>query len=179
MEQWLAEANALQDIQRQIMHLGKPIIAAVSGYALGGGCEFAMGCDIRVAAQSAVFGFPETGVGLTVTNAGTKLLTHLVGLGKAKELVLTGDFIDAAEAARIGLVNQVTADDALMAAADAMADKIAKRSPFAQRLSRIAIDRGMEASFDQIMELEVSHLLVCAGSAGEYVSRRLEEMKKE
>ena len=179
MDQWIEEANGLQDIQRQIMHLGKPIIAAVSGYALGGGCEFAMGCDIRIAAENAVFGFPETGVGLTVTNAGTKLLTHLVGLGKAKELVLTGEFIGAREAERIGLVNQVTPDAALMKAARAMAEKIARRSPLAQRLSRIAIDRGMEASFDQIMELEVSHLLVCAGSEGEYVRRRLEEMKKK
>ncbi len=179
MAQWIEEADGLQDIQRQIMHLGKPIIAAVSGYALGGGCEFAMGCDIRIAGDSAVFGFPETGVGLTVTNAGTKLLTHLVGLGKAKELVLTGDFIEAREAARIGLVNRVTPDAALMEAALAMADKIARRSPLAQRLSRIAIDRGMEAGFEQIMELEVSHLLVCAGSEGEYVKKRLEEMKKE
>ena len=178
MQQWIEEANGLQDIQRQIMHLGKPIIAAVSGYALGGGCEFAMGCDVRIAAKNAVFGFPETGVGLTVTNAGTKLLTQLVGLGKAKELVLTGEFIDAEEAARIGLANQVTEDGGLMDAALAMADKMAARSPLAQRLSRIAIDRGMEASFDHIMELEVSHLLVCAGSAGEYVSKRLEQMKK-
>ena len=91
------------------MKLGKPIIAAISGYALGGGCEFAMGCDIRIAAKTAVLGFPETTVGMTVTNAGTKLLPHLVGLGKAKELVLTGDFIDAFEAQRIGLVNKVVA----------------------------------------------------------------------
>ncbi len=177
-KQWIEEANGLQDIQRQIMHLAKPIIAAVSGYALGGGCEFAMGCDIRIAAENAVFGFPETGVGLTVTNAGTKLLTHLVGLGKAKELVLTGDFIDAAEAARIGLANKVVPNENLMEAALAMADKIAKRSPLAQRLSRIAIDRGMESGFEQTMELEVSQLLMCAASEGDYVSRRLLEMKK-
>jgi enoyl-CoA hydratase len=138
-----------------------------------------MGCDIRIAAESAVFGFPETGVGLTVTNAGTKLLTHLVGLGKAKELVLTGDFIDAREAARIGLVNQVTTHDTLMDAALAMADKIARRSPLAQRFSRIAIDRGMEASFEQIMELEICHLLACAHSEQAFLRQRLEQMKKK
>lgn len=177
-QEWLDEAERLQEIQRMIMKLGKPIIAAVPGYALGGGCEFAMGCDIRIAAQTATFGFPETTVGMTVTNAGTKLLTHLVGLGKAKELVLTGDFIDAAQALAIGLVNSVVPLDNLMAASMAMAEKIASRSPLATRLSRIAIDQGMESSFDQIMELEKSHLLICAQSGTEFVKKRLKEMKK-
>lgn len=176
LEQWTDEAQRLQDIQRMTMKLGKPIIAAIPGYALGGGCEFAMGCDIRIAAQTAVFGFPETTVGMTVTNAGTKLLPHLVGLGKAKELVLTGDFIDAPEALRIGLVNRVVAVETLMAESLAMAAKIAGRSPLATNLSRTAIDQGMEASFDQIMELEKSHLLICAQNGTEYVEKRLKEM---
>jgi len=177
--QWYEEADRLQNIQRMFMRIGKAMIAAVSGYALGGGCEFAMACDIRIADASATFGFPETGVGLTVTNAGTKLLTHLVGLGKAKELVFTGDFIDAEEALRIGLVNKVVARQDLMAESLAMARKIGKRSPLALRLSRIAIDQGMEASFDQIMELEASHLVVCGQQDPAYVRKRLEEMKKE
>ncbi|MGM0664213.1 MAG: enoyl-CoA hydratase/isomerase family protein [Thermodesulfobacteriota bacterium] len=178
LEQWIEETERLQNIQRMIMKIGKPVIAAVSGYALGGGCEFAMGCDLRIADESARFGFPETGVGLTVTNAGTKLLTHLVGLGKAKELILCGDFIDAREAERIGLVNKVVAPEELMPEAVALAEKMGKRSPLALRLSRIAIDQGMETSFDQTLELELSHLLICAQQDQTYVRRRLEEMSK-
>jgi enoyl-CoA hydratase/carnithine racemase len=179
MEQWMDEAQRLQDVQRMTMKLGKPIIAAISGYALGGGCEFAMGCDIRIAAKTAVLGFPETTVGMTVTNAGTKLLPHLVGLGKAKELVLTGDFIDAFEAQRIGLVNKVVASEDLMTESMAMAEKIASRSPLATSLSRTALDQGLEASFDQIMELEKSHLIICAQSGTEFVEKRLKEMKEK
>lgn len=178
LEQWMDEAQRLQEVQRMTMKLGKPIIAAIPGYALGGGCEFAMGCDIRIASETAVLGFPETTVGMTITNAGTKLLPHLVGLGKAKELVLTGDFIDAFEAQRIGLVNKVVAPDELMAESMAMAEKIASRSPLATRLSRTALDQGMEASFDQTMELEISHLLVCAQSGTDFVEKRLKEMNK-
>ena len=176
MSQWLEEADRLQEVQRMTMRLGKPIIAAISGYALGGGCEFAMGCDIRIASDTAVLGFPETTVGMTVTNAGTKILTHLVGLGKAKELVFTGDFIDAAEAEKIGLVNKVVPEKALMSAAMTMAQKIAGRSPLAVSLSRTAIDMGMESSFEQTMELEKSHLLMCSHSEIEFVKKRLKEM---
>jgi enoyl-CoA hydratase/carnithine racemase len=179
LDQWIEEANALQDIQRLILRLGKPLIAAVSGYALGGGCEFAMGCDIRIAAENAVFGFPETGVGMTVTNAGTKLLTHLVGLGKAKELILIGDFINAREAERFGLVNRVVPTADLMKEAVHMAEKISKRSPVATRLSRIAIDKGMETGFEQILELEAAHLLVSAQTGKAYVEQRLKAMKKD
>ena len=178
-EQWVDEAERLQEIQRMTMKLGKPIIAAVPGYALGGGSEYAMGCDIRIAAETAVFGFPETTVGMTVTNAGTKILTHLVGLGKAKELIFTGDFIDAAEALKIGLVNKVVPLKNLMDESMIMSKKIASRSPLAVNLSRTAIDQGMEASFDQILELEKSHLLICAQSGTEFVEKRLKEMDKK
>jgi enoyl-CoA hydratase/carnithine racemase len=178
IEQWMEEAQRLQDVQRMTMQIGKPIIAAINGYALGGGCEFAMGCDIRIGSENAVLGFPETTVGMTVTNAGTKILPHLVGLGKAKELVLTGDFIDALEAQRIGLINSVVSSENLMTESMAMAKKIASRSPLATRLSRIALDQGMEASFDQIMELEKSHLLICAQNGTEFVEKRLKEMNE-
>jgi len=178
IEEWMDEAQRLQDVQRMTMELGKPIIAAIDGYALGGGCEFAMGCDIRIGAETAVFGFPETTVGMTVTNAGTKILPHLVGLGKAKELVLTGDFIDAFEAERIGLINSVVPPENLMTESMAMAKKIAGRSPLATRLSRTALDLGMEAGFDQTMELEKSHLLICAQNGTEFVEKRLKEMKE-
>ena len=176
LEQWMDEAERLQEVQRMTMKLGKPIIAAIPGYALGGGCEFAMGCDIRIASETAVLGFPETTVGMTVTNAGTKILPHLVGLGKAKELILTGDFIDAFEAEKIGLLNKVVPPESLMVESMAMAEKIASRSPLATSLSRTAIDHGMEAGFDQIMELEKSHLIICAQSGTEFVQKRLKEM---
>jgi enoyl-CoA hydratase len=140
-----------------------------------------MSCDIRIAAESATFGFPETGVGLTVTTAGTKLLTQIVGLGKAKELIFTGDFIDAEEARVIGLANRVVAEDSLMEESIAMAEKIASRSPLALRLSRIAIDQGLDAGFEQTLEIEASHLLICtqAQNQEQYVARRLEKMKNK
>ena len=179
-EVWEREVDALQEVQRAIMRLGKPLIAAVRGYAVGGGCEFAMSCDIRIAAKDAHFGFPETGVGLTVTTAGTKLLSHLVGLGKAKELVFTGDFIDADEAARIGLVNRVVPGDDLMEEALAIARKISGRSPLALRLSRSAIEQGLHSSFEQTLELEASQILACVGDGRyvDYVERKVTEMAK-
>jgi enoyl-CoA hydratase len=178
-EDWIEETEGLQDVQRVIMALGKPLIAAVPGYALGGGCEFAMSCDIRIAAEEAKFGFPETDVGLTITTAGTKLLAQIVGLGKAKELVFTGDFIDAAEALRIGLANKVVSAENLLDEALAMARRIAEKSPLALKLSRIAIDQGLHSSFEQTLELEAGHLLTCAGAQnqGQFVERKLAKMK--
>lgn len=177
-DDWQREVYALQEVQRAAMRLGKPLIAAVHGYAVGGGCEFAMSCDIRIAAQDASFGFPETGVGMTVTTAGTKLLSHLVGLGKAKELIFTGEFIDADEAARIGLVNRVVPGEKLIDEALAIAQKIALRSPLSLRLSRSAIEQGLNASFEQTLELEASHLLTCIGDGSylKYVDKRIAEM---
>ena len=179
-ERWMQEVDALQDVQRTIMRLGKPLIAAVRGYAVGGGCEFAMSCDIRIAAQDAQFGFPEIVVGLTLTTAGTKLLSQLVGLGKAKELVFTGDFIDADEAHRIGLVNKVVPGEDLLDEALAMARRIGERSPLALRLSRTAIEQGLHSSFEQTLELEADQILTCVGEQGymKYVDRRLADMKK-
>lgn len=180
-ETWIEETDGLQEIQRVILRLGKPLIAVVRGYALGGGCEFAMSCDIRIAAQDARFGFPETGLGLTVTTAGTKLLSQLVGLGKAKELIFTGQFIEAEEALRIDLVNQVVPGENLWEEAMAMARKIGERSPLALKLSRIAIDQGLHASFEQILELEANHLLICVGAQDqkELVEKKMATMKKE
>jgi enoyl-CoA hydratase len=178
---WFKETEGLQDIQRNILNLGKPLIAAVRGYAVGGGCEFAMSCDIRIAAEDAKFGFPETGVGLTVTTAGTKLLTQLVGLGKAKELIFTGEFIDAQEALKYGLVNKVVPSDQLMDETMKMAKKIAERSPLAIKLSRIAIDQGMSASFEEILEIETNHCMLCvaAGSQEPYIKKKLESIEKK
>lgn len=179
LEQWIQETGGLQEVQRVILGLGKPLIAAVPGYALGAGCEFAMSCDIRIASAEAKFGFPETDVGLTITTAGTKLLAQIVGLGKAKELVFTGDFIDAREALRIGLVNKVVTTETLMPEAVAMAHKIVAKSPLALKLTRIAIDQGLHSSFEQTLELEASHLLTCvaAQNQDQFVAARLKKMK--
>jgi enoyl-CoA hydratase len=179
-ETWIKEINGLQEIQRVIMKLDKPLIAAIHGYALGGGCEFAMSCDIRIATKNAKFGFPETGVGLTVTTAGTKLLSQLVGLGKAKELIFTGEYVDAYEALRIGLVNKVVPENELLDDAMAIARKIGEKSPLALRLSRIAIDQGLHSSFEQILEIEANHLTICVGAQNqkEFVEKKLVEMKK-
>jgi len=179
-ETWIEETDGLQEIQRMIMSLGKPLIAAVQGYALGGGCEFAMSCDIRIATEDAKFGFPETEVGLTVTTAGTKLLTQIVGLGKAKELVFTGEFVDAHEALRIGLANKVVPAETLIDEALGMANKIGEKSPLALKLSRIAIEQGLHSSFEQILEIEANHLLICisAQNQKEFVEKKLQKMKK-
>jgi enoyl-CoA hydratase len=181
LAQWTREVDALQEIQRVISKLGKPLLAAVRGYALGGGLEFALCCDIRIAAEDARFGFPETGVGLTVTSAGTKLIAQIVGLGKAKELIFTGDFIDAAEALQIGLVNQVVSGDDLMEAAFGMCRKINQRSPLALRLSRIAVDQGLHSSFEQILEIEAGHLLTCVQAEDQrrFLDARMQELKRE
>ena len=179
-ETWIDETDGLQEIQRMIISLGKPLIAAVQGYALGGGCEFAMSCDIRIATEDAKFGFPETEVGLTVTTAGTKLLTQIVGLGKAKELVFTGEFVDAHEALRIGLANKVVPAETLIDEALGMANKIGEKSPLALKLSRIAIEQGLHSSFEQILEIEANHLLICisAQNQKEFVEKKLQKMKK-
>ena len=179
-EIWEEEADRFREIQRAVLRLGKPLIAAVRGHAVGGGSAFAMCCDLRIAAEDARLGFPETRVGLTVVMAGTKLLSQLVGLGKAKELIFTGDIIDAAEAVRIGLVNAVVPNEGLMDAALEMARKIAERSPLALKLSRIALDQGLDASYDQILEIETRHLLLCVANQSHvpYVEKTLAEMKK-
>lgn len=178
-KQWTIEVDALQDVQRVILGLGKPLIAAVNGYAVGGGLEFALSCDIRIAAEGAQFGFPETSVGLTVTTAGTKLITQIVGLGKAKELILTGRFIDAQEALGMGLVTKVVDSESLIDQAMKTCRSINERSPLALKLSRIAIDQGMNASFEQILELEASHLLTCIYSNEQQalVDSKLKKMK--
>jgi enoyl-CoA hydratase len=178
-QDWIIETEGLQEVQRVIMDLGKPLIAAVRGYALGGGCEFALSCDIRIAAEDAKFGFPETEVGLTITTAGTKLLAQIVGLGKAKELVFTGDFTNAHEALRIGLANKVVPAESLLDEALSMARRISEKSPLSLKLSRIAIDQGLHSSFEQTLELEASHLLTCVGAQNqkEFVEKKLKKMK--
>lgn len=134
--------SAPQESFQVIAELPKPTIAAVNGYALGGGCELAMACDIRIAADTARFGLPEVGLGIMPGAGGTQRLARLVGLGKAKELIFTGAIIEAEEALRIGLVNRVVPAGELLAAALAMAEQIASRAPISIRLAKAALNLG-------------------------------------
>jgi enoyl-CoA hydratase len=132
----------------------KPVIAAVNGYCLGGGNELAMGCDMRIAADSAKFGQPEVKLGIIPGFAGTQRLSRLVGKGRAKEMIYTGEMIDAAEACRIGLVNRVVAKDRLIKEAKALAMKMCDKSASAIRLCKEAIDNGLEMDFARAARYE-------------------------
>jgi enoyl-CoA hydratase len=132
----------------------KPVIAAVNGYCLGGGNELAMGCDLRIAADSAKFGQPEVKLGIIPGFAGTQRLSRLVGKGRAKEMIYTGEMIDAAEACRIGLVNRVVAKDRLIKEAKALAMKMCDKSASAIRLCKEAIDNGLEMDFARAARYE-------------------------
>jgi enoyl-CoA hydratase len=155
LEESMALIEELQETTRVILRMGKPVIAAVHGYALGAGCEWTMNCDIRIAAEGAKFGFPETGIGTTVTNAGTKLLTLLVGLGRAKELVLTSRMIEAKEAKEWGLVSEVVPLNALEETTMDMARKIAKNPTMSTRLAKAALNQAVNESYEQTLEREV------------------------
>ena len=137
-------------------NLTKPTICAINGYALGGGCELAMACDIRIATGRSKFGQPETGLGLIPGAGGTQRLSRLVGPGKAKELIFTGKIIGAEEALRIGLLNEVTEDtqEAVMAAAEEMARMILKKGPVATRMAKIAINLGYDTDMTTGLMLE-------------------------
>ena len=137
-------------------NLYKPTICAVNGYALGGGCELAMACDIRIATGRSKFGQPETGLGLIPGAGGTQRLSRLVGLGRAKELIFTGRIITAEEALRIGLVNEVTEDtqEAVIEAAETMAKQILKKGPVATQMAKIAINLGYDADMATGLMLE-------------------------
>ena len=160
VEEGLAAIETMQDTTRTMLRMGKPIIAAVHGYALGAGCEWAMDCDIRIAAEGTKFGFPETNVGGTVTNAGTKLLPLLVGLGRAKELVFTNEMIDAKQAEQWGLVNKVVPLEELDKTAMDMAKKIAQNSTLAIYFSKRALNQGAYQDFEQTLELETRDAMV-------------------
>ena len=137
-----------------IARLNKPVIAAINGFALGGGCELALACDIRVAVEGAKVGLPEVSRGMIPGSGGTQRLSRVVGLGKALELILTGSVIDAEEACRIGLVNKVVPRDGLMAAAEEYAQAIATKAPVAVVLAKEAVREGYEMSLDDGLRLE-------------------------
>lgn len=165
----------IQDVTRRIRALPQPVIAAVHGYAIGAGAEFALGCDLVLAADDAVFAFPESGLGLSVTGGISRLLPLLVGPLRAKELLLLGERVDAATAARIGLVNAVVPD--VREAALAWARAIAAKPAYSVALAKRALDAGVDSTLDAALELEVAHALVTdtaaevAESAARFQSR--------
>ena len=142
------------NVFRKIELMEKPIIAAVNGFALGGGCELSMCCDIRIASEKAKFGQPEVGLGIIPGFAGTQRLSRLVGMGRAKELIFTTDMINAEEAYRIGLVNKVVSADQLMEEALNMANKIVGKGQIAVRFAKTSINRGMETDIETGMVIE-------------------------
>ena len=142
------------DIFLMIESFPLPVIAAVNGFALGGGCELAMSCDIRICSDNAMFGQPEVGLGITPGFGGTQRLARLVGMGMAKQLLYTARNIDAAEALRIGLVNAVIPQAELLDAALKMAGQIAKNAPIAVRACKKAVNEGMQVSIDKAVDIE-------------------------
>jgi len=146
---------------KKIENLRIPTIAAVNGYALGGGCELALACDIRIACEGAKFGQPEVGLGITPGFGGTQRLTRIVGLAKAKELIFTGEIIDANEALRIGLVNKIVKKEELMEAALKLARKIASNAPIAVMLAKSSINKGYQMDIDTAVMYETEVFSQC------------------
>jgi enoyl-CoA hydratase len=139
----------------KIENLNKPTIAAVCGPALGGGCELALACDIRIAAENALFGQPEIKIGVIPAGGGTQRLPRLVGIGRAKELLYSGDPIDAVEAFRIGLVNKVTSVEQLLPEAKKMAQKFVERPAFALKMLKSAINQGINMDLRSALSYEM------------------------
>jgi len=153
------------EVMSVIENFSKPVIAAVNGFALGGGCELAMACDIRVAAENARFGQPEVNLGVIPGFGGTLRLTRLIGKGRAKELIFTGDMINAQEAYRIGLANKVVPAEELLTVARDMATKIASKGPVAVRFAKEAVDSGLEMDLDRAGQFEANLFALCFATA--------------
>ena len=160
-----ARAQLGQSVFRRLERCGKPVIAAVNGFALGGGCELAMACHLRVASENAKFGQPEVKLGIGPGYGGTVRLPRLVGRGRALELLLTGEMIDAAEAHRIGLVNRVVPADRLIAETEALLRTILANGPLAIRFVIEAVDAGLELSVDDGLLLEANHFGLLSATA--------------
>jgi enoyl-CoA hydratase len=160
-----ARAQLGQSVFRRLERLGKPVVAAVNGFALGGGCELAMACHLRVASENARFGQPEVKLGIGPGYGGTVRLPRLVGRGRALELLLTGDMIDAQEAWRIGLVNRVVPAERLLAEAEALLRKILENGPLAVRFVIEAVDAGLELPVDDALLLEANQFGLLSATA--------------
>lgn len=150
-----------QAVFNKIENLPKPVIAAINGYALGGGCEICMACDIRIASEKAKFGQPEVSLGIPPGFGGTQRLPRLIGKGRAKELLFTGDMIDAAEAYRIGLANRVVSPEALISAAKEMAQKIMSRAPLAVQVCKAAVNEGLDTDLETGVAYEAEVFGLC------------------
>src|SRR5690349_6179571 len=153
-----------QDVLNLIENLGKPVIAAVNGFALGGGCETAMACTIRIAAENAKFGQPEVKLGVIPGGGGTQRLPRLVGKGRALQLILSGGMITAQEAYRIGLVNEVVPATDLITRAEAILKQMFSNAPLAVKYALEAVNKGLETSQSEGLSLEASLFGLCAGT---------------
>jgi enoyl-CoA hydratase len=153
-----------QQVFRRMESMEKVFIGAINGFALGGGCEFAMACDIRIASEKAKFGQPEVNLGVTPGFAGTQRLPRLVGMAKAKELLLTGDMIKADEAYRIGLVNKVVAPESLMDEARKLAETILTKGPVSIKMVKACVNRGMQIDIDTAAAFEADAFGLCFAS---------------
>jgi enoyl-CoA hydratase/carnithine racemase len=153
-----------QEVLDLIENLGKPVVAAVNGFALGGGCETAMACTIRIAVDSARFGQPEVKLGLVPGGGGTQRLPRLVGKGRALQLILSGEMISAQEAYRIGLVNEIVPDADLITRAETILKKIGANAPIAVKFALEATNKGMETSQGEGLLLEASYFGLCAAT---------------
>lgn len=150
-----------QEVFRMIEAMEKPSIAAVNGFALGGGCELAMCCDFRIASSKARFGQPEVGLGITPGFGGTQRLPRLVGSGMARQMLYTADIIDASEALRIGLVNNVVAPEELMDVVKGIAGRIISKGKLAVRFSKVAANEGLQTDIDRAMTIEADLFGLC------------------
>lgn len=148
-------------IFRKLELLEVPTMAAVNGFALGGGCELALACDLILAGEKAKFGQPEVSLGITPGFSGTQRLPRRVGIGKAKELIFTGRMIDAEEAERIGLVNHVLPQEALLEEAQKLAEEILSNGPMAVKYAKAAINRGCDADMDAAIAIENEYFAMC------------------
>jgi enoyl-CoA hydratase/carnithine racemase len=153
-----------QGVLNLIENLGKPVVAAINGFALGGGCETAMACTIRIAVEGAQFGQPEVALGLLPGGGGTQRLPRLVGKGRALQLILSGEMISAQEAYRIGLINEIVPAIGLISRAEAILRKIASNAPVAVKFALEVTNRGMETSQDEGQLLEASYFGLCAAT---------------
>jgi len=153
-----------QGVLELIENLGKPVVAAINGFALGGGCETAMACTIRIAVDTAKFGQPEVKLGLLPGAGGTQRMPRLIGKGRALQLILSGEMISAQEAYRIGLVNEVVPAADVIPRAEAILKEIAANAPIAVRYSLEAVNKGMDTSQSEGFALEASYFGLCAGT---------------
>jgi enoyl-CoA hydratase/carnithine racemase len=153
-----------QAVLELIENLGKPVVAAINGFALGAGCETAMACTIRIAVENAKFGQPEVKLGLLPGGGGTQRLPRLVGKGRALQLILSGEMIDAQEAYRIGLVNEVVSAANLMARAETILKQIAANAPIAIKFALEATNKGLDTSQNEGFALEASYFGICAAT---------------